>query len=147
MPKQQISKIDSLIIIKANLAKIKQQYDNYIKEGDSLNNQKEYSKAIISFDMAIALIPENKIVRQKKLAVETTQINIQKEADRTKAYNDALAKGDKLFEDGSFELARVEFEKARTLKNDQEYPRQRLLDISDALIRLEAEHEKGLLNQ
>lgn len=142
MPKQQISKIDSLIIIKANLAKIKQQYDNYIKEGDSLNNQKEYSKAIISFDMAIALIPENKIVRQKKLAVETTQINIQKEADRTKAYNDALAKGDKLFEDGSFELARVEFEKARTLKNDQEYPRQRLLDISDALIRLEAEHEK-----
>ncbi len=77
-----------------------------------------------------------------KQSVETILINLQKEAKRNKAYEVAITKGDELFEIGSFELARVEFEKAQTLRKDQEYPRKRLLNISNALERLATENEK-----
>lgn len=142
MPRQQISKIDSLIVVKTKLTEIKQQYDSYIAEGDSLKNQKEYAMAIVSYDRALTLMPDNLTARQKKQAVETIQINIQKEADRKKAYEDAIAKGDEFFDAGSFELAKVEFEKAQTLRNDQEYPKNRLRDINKALEKLAAEREK-----
>lgn len=142
MPQQEISKIDSLIVVQTKLAETKQQYVSFITEGDSLKNQKEYAMAIISYDKALALIPDDQSARQKKQAVETIQINIKKEADRKKAYEDAIAKGDRFFEDGSFELARVEFGKAKTLRNDREYPRKRLLDIVNALEKLAAEKEK-----
>ena len=142
MPQQQITKIDSLIVVRTKLAEIKQQFDDFIADGDLLKEQKEYAKAIVSYDQALALLPDDATARQKKLAVETIQINIQKEADRKKSYEDAIAKGDKLFDDGSFELAQVEFEKAQSLRKDQEYPRQRLLDIGKELKRLEAEREQ-----
>lgn len=142
MPQLQIHKIDSLIVVQTRLAEIKQQFDNFIAEGDLFKEQKEYARATVSYDQALALVPNDATARKKKQDIETIQINIQKEADRKKAYEDAISKGDKLFDDGSYELAQVEFEKAQTLRKDQEYPRQRLLDISQALKRLEAEREK-----
>ncbi len=142
MPQQQIVKIDSLIVVRADVAKIKEQYDTLIKDGDSHKQKEEYALAIIKYDEAFAVMPNDKIARQKKMAVETIQINIQKEIDRDKAYENAITKGDNLFKLGSFELAQVEFEKARTLKNDSDYPRKRILDITAALEKLEAEKEQ-----
>ncbi|MBC8319489.1 MAG: hypothetical protein H8E34_02070 [Bacteroidetes bacterium] len=142
IPHSQINRIDSLIFVKTKIAEIKQQFDSTIEEGDSFKNQKEYATAIARYDQAIALIPGDKSAQQKKLEVETIQINIQKEAELKKTYEDAVAKGDKLFEDGSFELSRVEFEKAQTLRNDQQYPVKRILDIDNTLIKMAAEQEK-----
>ena len=142
LPQKEINKIDSLIIVKAKHAETKKQFDGFIAEGDLLLDQKEYDKAILSYNKALVLIPDDVTAKQKKQAVETIQINIQKEADRKKSYENAVTKGDQLFNDGSFELARVEFNKAQTLKNGEEYPRQRILEIDQALKRLEAEREK-----
>ena len=142
MPQLQIRQIDSLIIVKANAAAIKQKFDQYISKGDSLKNQKEYALAIVEYDQALTIFPDDISARQKKKTVESIQINLQKEAERKKAYEDAITKGDELFEVGSFELARVEFEKAQNLRKDQEYPRNRLLNIASALERLAAENEK-----
>ena len=131
-----------LIIIKAKHAETKKQFDSLIAEGDLLLDQKEYDNAIVSYNKALALIPDDATAKQKVLAIETIKINIEKENNRKEAYENAITKGDQLFNDGSFELARVEFNKAQALKNDEEYPRQRLLDIDQALKRLEAEREK-----
>jgi tetratricopeptide (TPR) repeat protein len=142
MPQQQIVKIDSLIVVRSNMAKIKNQYNTYITDGDSYKQNEEYALAIIKYDEALAIMPNDKIARQKKMAVETIQINLQKEIDRNKAYENAITKGDNLFNLGSYELAQVEFEKARTLKSDSDYPRKRILDIASALEKLEAEKEQ-----
>ncbi|MFK5856961.1 MAG: hypothetical protein QM503_12590 [Bacteroidota bacterium] len=142
MPQLEIEKIDSLIVLKENQAEIKQQFDDLITEGDSYKQKEEYALAIIKYDEALVIIPNDQSAKQKKLDVETIQINIKKENDRKLAYETAIEKGDKLFDNGSFELAQVEFEKARSLRNDQSYPKKRLLDISNALEKLEAEKEQ-----
>ncbi len=142
MPQLQIKQLDSLITVKTETAKNKLKFDRFISEGDSLKNNNEYVLAIVAYDQALTLFPDNVNARQKKQSVETIQINLQKEAERNKAYEVAITKGDELFKIGSYELARVEFEKAQTLRKDQEYPRKRLLAISSALERLAAENEK-----
>ncbi len=142
MPQKRITTIDSLISVNKNLAKIKKQYDLLIAGGDSLVNSKEYSSAILKYDAALALVPNDEVAVQKKAKVKTIQINIKKEADRKKAYEDAVAKGDEFFANGSFELARVEFNKATTIKSNEEYPKKRLRDINVALVKLAAEKEQ-----
>ena len=142
LPQQEILKIDSLIVVKANLAKTKEEYDALVKEGDSYKQKEEYGLAILKYEEALVIMPNDQAARKKKLDVETIQINIQKEINRKQAYENAINKGDKLFQDGSFELAQVEFEKARSLKNSENYPKKRLQDIIVALEKLEAEKEQ-----
>ncbi len=142
MPQQEIIKIDSLIVVASNQAKIKEQFDTCIKDGDSFKQNKDYANALKKYDEALILLPDNQTARQKKLAIETIQINIKKENDRKNAYENAIAKGDKLFDYGSFELAKVEFEKAISIKNNEKYPKERLRAITVALEKLEAEKEQ-----
>jgi len=142
LPQQEIAKIDSLITVKANKAKIKEQYDAFVKNGDVHLQNKEYALAIKKYDEALVVMPNDEVAYQKKKNVETIQINIKREKDRDKAYENAITTGDNLFDDGSFELAQVEFEKAKTLKKNQEYPIKRLRDIEVALEKLEAEKEQ-----
>ena len=142
MPKLQITIIDSLIVVKENMAMTRQQFDSLVTEGDSHLENKEYELAIQKYDEALVLLPKEDQALQKKQSVQIIQNNIRKEAERKKSYDEAITKGDKLFDDGSFELARVEFEKAQSLMNDQEYPPNRLIDISKELERLEAEKEE-----
>ena len=142
MPLQQVEVIDSLITLRENKAIIKKQFDDLLVEGDSFKENKEYDLAINKYDDALALIPNEKTAKDKKQSVITIQTNIRKEAERKKSYEQAIEKGDNLFDVGSFELARVEFEKAQSIRTDQEYPRQRLSDIRNELKRLEAEKEE-----
>ncbi len=142
LPKQQIIVIDSLLVVKEKQAEIKLQFNTLLAEGDSFKENKEYDLAIQKYDEALVLIPKEDQARQKRQSVLTIQNNIRKEAERKKSYDDAIQKGDNLFNEGSFELARVEFEKAQSLRNDQEYPRKRLIAISKELERLEAEKEE-----
>ena len=142
LPREQIAAIDSLVILRENEAETRKQFDQLLAEGDSFQESKEYDLAVQKYDLALALIPNESNAVQKKKTVITIQTNIRKEAERKKSFDEAVAKGDKLFEEGSFELSKVEFEKARSLKSDEEYPRQRLADIAKELERLEAEKEQ-----
>lgn len=142
LPHERIRIIDSLIIAKAKATEIKLQFDQYIVRGDSLKDQKEYTMAIAAYDQALVIFPDDISTQQKKHTIATIQINLQREAERQKAYENAITKGDEFFKVGSYELARVEFEKAQTLRQDQEYPRKRLININTALERLAAENEK-----
>ncbi len=142
LPKQQITTIDSLIIVEKREAELKQEFDKLLAEGDTFKESKEYESALQKYDEALLLLPNENIAKTKKQEVVIIQKNIRKEAERKKSYEGAIDKGDKLFDEGSFELSRVEFQKAQSLRKDQEYPRQRLNDISKELERLEAEKEE-----
>lgn len=142
LPQEKIRLIDSLLIVKAKAAEIKHEFDNHVRTGDSLKDQQEYAMAIAAYDQALAIFPDDASTKQKKQTVKTIQINLQREAERQKAYEDAITKGDEFFDVGSFELARVEFEKAQNLRKDQEYPRTRLINIANDLERLAAENER-----
>lgn len=142
LPSIQINTIDSLVIVKQKEAQIKKQFNELLAEGDSHTDAKEYDLAIEKYDAALVLIPDENIAVSKKQSIITIKENIRKKAELQKKYNDAIAKGDDLFNQGSFELSKVEFEKAKSLKSSEEYPKQKLTEIAKELLRLEAEKEQ-----
>lgn len=146
LPNEKIAAIDILIADRERAAELKKQYDNLVAEGDSLKNLKEYDAALVSYNSALSLIPSEQIALVRKNEVESIQENIRREAERRKSYEEAVAKGDNLFEEESFELAKVQFEIAQNLYSDEDYPVQRLSDIRKELVRLAAEREERYKN-
>ena len=146
LPKLQIASIDSMITIRQKEAEVRKKYDVLVSKGDEYKLSKEYQNALNSYNEALLLIPGESIALSKKKEVETIQVNIRREAERKRSYDDAITKGDKLFAEGSYELSKIEFERASKLYSDKDYPRQRLDDISKELERVAAEKEERYLN-
>jgi len=142
LPVFKIKSIDSIVLVREKEAETKKQFDVLVAEGDALKESKEYELAITKYDEALVLIPNEINASQKKQSVIDIQEEIRRAAELQKRYDDAISKGDELFTEGSFELSKVEFEKARAMKSKEEYPRKRLSDIAEELKRLEAEKEQ-----
>ena len=146
MPKLQIAAIDSMITIRKKEADVRKKYDVLLTKGDEYKSSKDYQNALNTYNEALLLIPGESIDISKKKEVETIQVNIRRETERKKSYEDAITKGDKFFGEGSYELSKIEFIRASKLYSDKDYPRQRLDDISKELERVAAEKEERYLN-
>lgn len=145
-PDDQIAIIDSTITAREREAEILAQYNNLIAEGDDLKDQQEYDLAIEKYSNAIALLPANAIAVAKKDEIIQIKENIRREQERRAAYDQAISNGDKLFNEGSFELAKTEFIKAQQLYSEEDYPATKLREIDSELERLAAEREERYAN-
>ena len=142
MPKVKIVTIDSLVVERARQAAIDEQYQQLLSSGDSLQNLKFYPEAIVAFEQAALVKPADPVAVQKIQAVKTIQDNIEKEANRKRFYAESIAKADDFFEKENYELAKTEYEKALTFNGNEAYPKDRIVEIDQLLIKLAAEREQ-----
>ena len=141
-PQREMEKIDSIVDARARQAEIDRQYKAFIAQGDSLVVLQEYKSAIAAYDQALVIKPKGQEADEKRLKARTMKSNYEKALAREKAYNDAIAEGDKLFKGENYEMAKVEYQKAVDLKSKEEYPQQQIIKIVDILKKLEAEREQ-----
>ncbi len=142
VPIQEIKRIDSIVDARIHQAEIEKRYKAYIASGDSLLNLLEFDAAIAMYTTAIEINPGGALADQKRLAARTMKANHERAVARQTAYDEAIAEGDRLFAEESYELSKTEFEKAAELKGDERYPRDKIIEISGVLKRLEAEREE-----
>ncbi len=171
-PKTKIAEINGLL---QQLAKTEQDYKNAVAKADGLFQQEQYEQAITAFNEAIRIKPEEKyppemiakanglIEEQQLLAAknEAERIRLEKEkaeaeaarlaaiqAEKDKNYSEAIAKADNLFNEKSYENARIEYRNALAVKPNETYPQQRIDEIGKTLAALEqAKKEQELLNR
>ncbi len=142
LPKQQIFKIDSTVNAKIRAAEVQKIYLAHISRGDSLMELLEYDGAIKEYEAALLAKPGGQEADQRLLTARTTKRNYERAQERQANYDKAIRDGDQLFEQKSYELAKIEFQKASEIKIDEPYPKQQLNEISIILKRLEAEKEQ-----
>ncbi len=142
LPKTRMASIDSLVDARARQAEIDQEYLALIQSGDSLQNLKLYANALVVFEQASTVKPEDQVARQRIQSVKTIQINLEKEAARKKSYAESIAKADGLFEKENYELAKAAYEKALTFGANETYPKERIAEIDQLLVKLAAEREQ-----
>ncbi len=123
----------------------KQNYDDAVKRGDELFNEKNYTDSRAAFEAALRFIPSesypkqriqeinNKIAEQNKLIQEKQAIE--------NAYLTALKSADKYYKAKEYTGARDEYNRAISLKPDESYPRMKLEEVEE-LIRI-AEQRKA----
>ncbi len=119
-PKEQIEKAKSAI---AAAKKLEEDYNKAIAAGDKSFGEKDYEKAITSYQEALKL-KENETKPKDQIAASKEAIaNIKKlEED----YSQALAEGDKSFESKTFEAAITSYQKASDLKPEEKLPKEKI---------------------
>ena len=122
-------------------AKIDSKYHLIIYEADTLFKLGEYTTSKSKYEAAVAVkdeqYPKDKIAEIEakliKLAsAESANLAAEAEAKTEAKYNDLIAEADASFEKKEFKLAKVGYESALRLK-DEQYPKDQITKIGSAL--------------
>lgn len=142
LPKLQIVKIDSIVDARFRQAEIDAVYQVHLRKGDSLLNIQAYAEAISAYEVALNIKPTGEEALANMTQAKTLKINREKEIGRKKTYDESIRTGDILFDTKSYELAKVEYEKALKAKPGENYPQQKISEIDAILVRLAAERQQ-----
>ncbi len=116
-----------------------QQYGAYLSVADSLFNRKQYASALTGYRSALKVKPEETYPQQRIADCERITAEL---AAARKAYEAAVAEGDRTFRTRQYDAARAAFITAREALPDEPYPAEMLAKIDSAeaeAARLEAE--------
>jgi tetratricopeptide (TPR) repeat protein len=167
-PGQQIAKIDSTVETRARLtaeaeaekvrlaqeaaaaeaarlaaiqAEKDKNYNEAITKADNLFNEKQYESARNEYRAAQTVKPEEIYPKQKITEIGTLMAQL---SAAQKAYEDAVAKGDREFKAEKFDAAKLAYADAQKAKPEESYPGQQIAKIDSTVetrARLAAEAE------
>lgn len=141
-PRQAIQQIDSITNQIAIQVKINKAYKQAFSNGELLLAKKSYQPALGSFQKAKALKPLETAPNQQIKIIR----NILAEIARKKALNEAvqktIQKADSLLKQKKYELALKQYRTALSLKENETYPKEKINEIKEILLRLEKEKEQ-----
>ncbi|MBE0637229.1 MAG: tetratricopeptide repeat protein [Bacteroidales bacterium] len=126
-PKSKITEINSLL---AELAEMEVTYQATINLGDQLFGQKEYNQSLAEFQKASNLKPDENYPKEKIAEINTLLAGL---AETDAAYQAAITRGDQLFSQKEYDQALAEFEKASSLKPEENYAKEKIAEINTLL--------------
>lgn len=133
-PKSRITEIESILAElaqkEAEAKALEEKYQQLITEGDKLFGDKKYEEAKGKFEEAVTLKEEEAYPKEKLAEIDKI---IAENLEADKAYNEAIAEADKLFEEKSYENAISSYQKAATVKPEESYPTEKIAEAQKLL--------------
>ena len=114
---------------KAEEDKKQQEFDGYISEGDKQFSMLEYEKAKEEYEKAKALYPDNNVVKQKLLKVESKLKELASLKEVEDQYNDLIAKADAARDAKKWNESKELYTSAYNLKPSEIYPQKEIESI------------------
>ena len=115
-----------------------EKYNTIIVKADKEFSERNYS-AIGLYKSALSLKPDAKYPQEK---IDEINAIIASNKSRDENYNAALSKGNRLFNNKDYNNAKIAFQEAVKIKPDEEYPKNKLLEIDKKLSVLKAAEDK-----
>ncbi len=139
-PQNQIAKINT--ILSANKSK-DEQYQKLIADADLLFRDGSLQEAVTTYNLALAIKSQ-----EKYPADQIVRINSQIEELQAKqtAYNQQIAKADKLYNEASYDQALEEYRKALLIQPSEQYPQDKITSINSILEQLKSLEENYTRN-
>ena len=134
-PKDQITKVNGLLAVQA---KKEQDYLAAIEQGDNALTANKYEDAKLAFTNASSINPSEEYPKNK---IKEINDFIAKNAEKEKAYLDAIAAADKSLGSEDYETAKTKYAEASGLKPTEAYPKDKIREI-EGIIAANAEKEK-----
>jgi tetratricopeptide (TPR) repeat protein len=150
-PETRIAEIDKILAEQAKqiaeVNALNKRYKETIAKADELFTKKAYPESKSAYEYALTIKSEEQYPKDR--ISEIKQIINQLENDRLKQeelernYNDAITKGDELFNKSDYINAKTAFQNALIFKPSESYPKGKIASIEAILARMEkAEMEK-----
>ncbi len=141
-PKDKIAEIAKLLAaVDAEKAK-EQKYKDAITKGDNAFNGKDYAGAKAAYNEALGIKPGEKYPTDRIIEIDGILAKLSKDKELEDAYKAAVAKGDKGFDAKDYSTAKAGYNEALTLKPSEQYPKDRLAEITRLLAAAEADKLK-----
>ncbi len=118
--------------IEKNLAKLKADFDKFVKDGDQKVMEKKYADAITNYRGALGIFPDDAAVKAKLADAQAKLDEENANKDLEARYKKLIEEGDVLFEQKKYTEARTKFTQAKDLKN-QAYEKEMLHKIELAI--------------
>jgi len=132
------AKINEIIKLKVEEQVREEQYAQAIKNGDQYYNDKNWQPALLEYQSAVKLKPDEKYPRDR---VAELTVLVEAQRKRDDAYIKSIGIADQLFESKSYPASRKEYENASQIKPEQSYPKTRMQEI-DRLLAAIAKQQK-----
>jgi tetratricopeptide (TPR) repeat protein len=142
MPKDQIAEIDQLLLAREQQAVIDTKFKAKMKSADSLLALKDYENAKLAYQDASNLKPKETKPKLQITKIETIVASLEREAKQKKSYDAAISSGDDYFSNRRYEEAKVQYQKALTIKPNETYPQQQISRIDKLLEQLAEERAR-----
>jgi tetratricopeptide (TPR) repeat protein len=132
-PLEKLSEIEGILAEQQRQKELNQKYAYLLSQADELYRKENFEDAISAYEEALTykhgdLYAEKQIVEIKRLVASRAE-------EVEKSYNVAITKGDNAFNEQSYEMARLQFERALELKPAEVYPQERLKEVNDIIAR------------
>jgi hypothetical protein len=118
--------------IEKNLAKLKADFEKFIKDGDQKMLEKKYADAITNYRGALGIFPDDPTAKAKLAESQAKLDEENANKDLEARYKKLIEEGDVFFEQKKYTEARDRFTKAKDLKN-QAYEKEMLHKIDLAI--------------
>ena len=121
----------------ANLRAREQKYKTVLAEGNYLFELKEFEKALLAYQEAMAFKPGDALIKQK--IIDMQQVIAERNARDEKiklqleSYNNAVAMADELFTESDYNAAKAEYKKALATGVENDYPAKQINKIDELL--------------
>ncbi|MCZ4408293.1 hypothetical protein O3Q51_05705 [Cryomorphaceae bacterium 1068] len=124
-------------------AELQAQFDGLVAEGDKALEDNSFDSAIANFQEALTILEsaevENKIANAEKLREE-----FKKQQSIGEQYDEAIASADALFAEKAWLEAKSSYKAALEIKQDEQYPKDRIALIEETIVAEEAARQAEL---
>ncbi len=114
-------------------------YDVAIANAEKLFQEKEYEKAMSEFENAGKILPNEKYPKDR--INQIIKIMVDKQTN-DEMYNRSIASADKLYNSKGYQNALLEYRHAASYKPDEQYPRDRIKELTEILAAMKARDEE-----
>ncbi len=136
-PSQQIHKIERILQRLQQKKQARQAYQEQIKQADQAFKEEQYHKAKGLYQQALSMKPNEPYPRQRIDRIDQILKKRQQAKARQQALNEkykqTIEQADQRFEKETYKGAKTLYQKALSLKPDQDYPRRQIDQIEQIL--------------
>ncbi len=126
-PSDKILEAEKLI---SDLKTLQESYEKAVAEGDKYFSEKDFSNSLASYTNANSLQPEETYPKQKIAGVKAI---LDKDKAEGQRYQEAIAEGDKLYNDQKYEAALAQYQSASGIKAAEKYPQDQITKINQLI--------------
>ncbi|MEE4256667.1 MAG: hypothetical protein V2I47_06500 [Bacteroidales bacterium] len=132
---------DRIAEINTILAQLQAEQENYtlaLKTADRLFAEEDYNAALLEYRKASEIFTEEEYPKEKIEEINSILDEQTRLAGIEESYNNAIANGDRLLEEGKYQEARSYYETALGIKAGESYPQQKITEIESLMAAAEA---------
>lgn len=133
LPGQRIAEIDNILASLADQKVLDERYAGLIAASDKLMADKDYQGARAGYSQSLGLKPAESYPASKVKEIDGILAEMARIATLERQYSQAVVRGDSLMSADMLNPAKTEFETAVGLKPEEQYPRQKITEITALL--------------